>query len=71
MVTHSICSQKMPGSEILVHNATNDDTGMFDITDMDMLVQGSSGIMPAMKKSKYEATYNKSMGLNGSTLYGP
>ena len=31
---------------------TNDDTGLYDIINIDELIQGSSGIMPAMKKGK-------------------
>ena len=31
---------------------TNDDTGMYDITDIDESIQGSSNILPAMKKGK-------------------
>ena len=30
---------------------TNDDTGLYDITDIDELIQGSSSIMSTMKKS--------------------
>ena len=31
---------------------TKDNTGLYDITDIDKTIQGSSSIMPAMKKSK-------------------
>ena len=31
---------------------TNDETSMYNITDIDESIQGSSGIMPAMKKCK-------------------
>ena len=31
---------------------TNGDTGMYDVTDINELIQGSSGIMPATKKDK-------------------
>ena len=31
---------------------TNNDTGLYDITNIDKSIQGRSGIMPAMKKGK-------------------
>ena len=31
---------------------TNCNTGLYNITDINKSIQGSSGIMPAMKKSK-------------------
>ena len=33
---------------------TNDDKGMYEVIDIDELIQGSSGIMPAMKKGKLQ-----------------
>ena len=33
---------------------TNDDTGLYDIIDIDESIQGSSSIMPAMKKEKLQ-----------------
>ena len=33
---------------------TNDDKGMYDAIDIDELIQGSSGIMPVMKKGKLQ-----------------
>ena len=33
---------------------TNDEIGMYDVIDIDKLIQGSCGIMPAMKKGKLQ-----------------
>ena len=33
---------------------TNDNTGLYDITDINKSIQGSSGIMPARKKGKLQ-----------------
>ena len=35
---------------------TNDENGMYDVIEIDELVQGSSGIMPATKKGKLRVT---------------
>ena len=35
---------------------TNDDEGMYDIINIDKSIQGSFGIMPAMKKGKLQVT---------------
>ena len=35
---------------------TNNENGMYDITEIDESIQGSSGIMPAMKKGKLRMT---------------
>ena len=40
---------------VLCH-ITNDDKGMYDIININELIQGSSGIMPAMKKGKLQVT---------------
>ena len=39
------------GSGVSCH-ITKDDTSLYDITNIDELIQGSSGIMPAMKTGK-------------------
>ena len=38
---------------------TNDDKGMYDVIDIDESIQGSSGIMPAMKKGKLQVTVHQ------------
>ena len=55
----------------VLYHITNDDTGMYDITDIDEPIQGSSGIMPIIKSASNMLTYNKLMELNGYTFYGP
>ena len=47
---------------------TNDDTGIYDVTDINESIKGSSRIVPATKKGKLHVMYAKSMGLNGCTL---
>ena len=34
------------------YHITNNNTGLYDVTDMDELIQGSFDIMPARKKGK-------------------
>ena len=38
---------------------TNDKKGMYDIIDINKLIQGSSGIMPATKKGKLQVTVHQ------------
>ena len=40
------------GDSGALYHITNNVTGLFDITDIDELIQGSSRNMPAMKKGK-------------------
>ena len=35
-------------------HVTNNDTGLYDVTDINKSIQGSSSIMPAMKKGKLQ-----------------
>ena len=49
---------------------TSNNTSMFDIINIDKLIQGSSGIMPARKMASYVSPYGKLMELNVSTFYG-
>ena len=45
-----ICSQKIPGLESC--HITNNDIGLYNATDINESIQGSSGIMPATKKGE-------------------
>ena len=49
---------------------TNDDKGLYDIANIDESIQGSSSIMLAMKKGSSKSRHAKTIGLNGSILYG-
>ena len=49
---------------------TNDNTSLFDIIDIDELIQGSSGNISATKMASFMSMSNKLMELNGSILYG-
>ena len=40
------------GDSVTSCNITNDDIGLYDITEIDESIQGSSGIMPAIKTGK-------------------
>ena len=48
----------------------NDDSSLFEVININKLIQGSSGIMPATKKANFMSTSEKLMTLNKSTLYG-
>ena len=57
-------------SRALCH-ITNDNTSPFNIIDINELIHGSSGNIPATKKVKLASKTDKLMVLNGSVLYGP
>ena len=49
---------------------TNNGTGLFNIIDINELIQGSSRDMPATKKGSFMSTYDKFMVLNISIPCG-
>ena len=50
---------------------TNNNTSLFGNININIMIQGSSGIMPATKKASYMSTSNNSIGQSRFTLYGP
>ena len=49
---HSFTNNTCIGNSFASCRITKDKNGMYDVTEIDEYIQGSSGILPAMKKGK-------------------
>ena len=67
---HSFTKNTWIGNSGASCHITNDDTGLYNVTNIKKLLKGSLGNMSIAKKASYAQKYIKSMVAKSNTYYG-
>ena len=68
---HSFMRNTLVGNSNALHYIANNDTGLYDINDINNLVQGSSGNKSTTKRASYNSKHIKLMKAKSYIYYEP